>query len=188
MKYTMKNYSTKYNLTFIHIPKNAGTSINEILEIPPEHRGHNYPKELERRKCISFCIIRNPWDRMVSLYRFRKKKGHDKIIFKEKDYSFKEWLFNQNVSQIAGKMEWENQVNIICDKNSKLLVDYVLKYENLVEEWKNFGDLLGLSFSKIPHFNSSGEKKDYKEYYDSETRSFISKKFIKDIQMLDYEF
>ena len=38
----MYNYSAKHNVLFIHIPKNAGTSMNKVLEIEPKKTKH-YP-------------------------------------------------------------------------------------------------------------------------------------------------
>lgn len=183
----MKNYSEKYNLTFIHIPKNAGTSINEFLEISPENRGHKYPWELKKRSGSSFCIIRNPWDRMVSLYRFRKKKGHDVSLFSNPDYSFKEWLLNPNTPRNAGKMEWVNQVDIIRPLE-EFVVDYILRYEYLNEDWMDFCNINNIPFKSLSHSNTSGEKKNYREYYDDETKNFVENVFSKDIKMLSYEF
>lgn len=44
----MKNYSKKYNVVFVHIPKNAGTSINDTLEINKKDRGHKSLLEVEK--------------------------------------------------------------------------------------------------------------------------------------------
>ena len=76
-------------ILFIHIPKNAGTSVSiflknlnfkkpmRIFRHPQIH--HLYLDELEDKininEKISFAIIRNPFDRLVSYYHYSKKKN-----------------------------------------------------------------------------------------------------------------
>ena len=69
----------KDKLIFIHIPKNAGTSIKELffnkteLETPFKHKTIHEIKE-ENHKAYSsyrkFAIVRNPYDRMISWYAY----------------------------------------------------------------------------------------------------------------------
>jgi len=154
----MKNYSQKYDLFFIHIPKNAGTSINEVLEIDPKHRGHRTAMELKKltgenfEKSNKFCIIRNPWDRMVSLYKFRKRKGHDKHL--KGDYTFDEWLFHPTTNSMSGHMEWTEQYKNIY-YNNEWLVNYILRYETLISDWYNMLADLELQKLILPELNTS---------------------------------
>ena len=90
----MYNYSAKHNVLFVHIPKNAGTSMNKVLEIEPKKTKHYplsvleaYTPEPIFDNAIKIAIVRNPWERMVSHYVYSQQKGHD-----QKGAPFYLWL------------------------------------------------------------------------------------------------
>ncbi len=63
---------------FVHIPKNAGTSISQSLfnvNIPSFITLYDYKYLLGRDKFqdyYKFAFIRNPWDKIVSVYTYFK--------------------------------------------------------------------------------------------------------------------
>lgn len=122
----MLNYSKKYPLVFFHLPKNAGKSICEALGIDKEfHPPHlnqtvllgddireSYTDE-QWNTLTKFTIIRNPWDRLVSLYHFRKKErdllirlGHKGLWHpdggdkSQEGWDFKRWLFTPETAGV----------------------------------------------------------------------------------------
>ena len=123
------NISDKYELIFFHLPKCAGKSIVNCLDIKTSDKtnvesgliqtitlGHElaywnskvYPEKWN--KYFKFTVVRNPWDKVVSLYHFRKKEndlyklfppefntnqlGGDKVGPDGKKWSFKRWVLS----------------------------------------------------------------------------------------------
>ena len=68
----------KRKLIFVHIPKNAGTSIEKHCEM--DDTGHKnwkyyYSKYVtEWNEYTSFAVIRDPIDRFISCYRYARMK------------------------------------------------------------------------------------------------------------------
>jgi len=77
------NYSEKYNCIFVRIPRTATSSICKALDITGHHYTYSelqlmLPKTI-LKKAVIFTVARNPWDRVVSLFKFRISRGHDMI-------------------------------------------------------------------------------------------------------------
>jgi hypothetical protein len=95
--------NTKHRFIFVHIPKNAGTSVTKALSNVPGRDLHLEAKtkhetlaEFDYRVSteysfagtmtaprikdyICFCFVRNPWDRMSSFYHYLMK-NHSGLI------------------------------------------------------------------------------------------------------------
>ena len=82
----MATYSHEHKLVFIHIPKNAGTSVNFWMKryLNGEKKGITHggiqhtPEEFNHY--TSFAIVRNPWDRTLSFWSFLKSKIMRKLV------------------------------------------------------------------------------------------------------------
>jgi chondroitin 4-sulfotransferase 11 len=209
--------SHKYKIIFIHIPKNSGTYIWNIMEIldnnieiikEPLYQTHHYKakevKELLKEKYKdykSFCIIRNPYDSLTSLYEYIKSNKNYPILQQYfESLSFIEFVkcgFSQLDKKFQKKFLFLNYIpqrDWIYDNNT-LLIDNIIKYENM---YKELGDFF--LFCNIPKeivnelpFNkivNQSINKNYKEYYTPELIDWIKTfltDFNRDIVTFNYE-
>ncbi len=196
--------SHKYKFIFVHINKTGGTSIASILRkisknwaakvepwmIGKHHLIEKYCEYADKKhgfeNYFKFTIVRNPWDRLLSNYFFRKYNFNDEFI---QDMSFKEWVVNSK----TGDYSFENclskrkQLDWIIDMNEEILVDFIGRFENLQQDFNTICDKIGIPRQQLPHKNST-KHKHYTEYYDEETKQIIAEKYAKDIEYFGYKF
>ena len=84
-------HDRKGDVEFIHINKTGGSSIEKALGLPFSHQTASMrvarlgTEEWNRR--YSFTFVRNPWDRLVSQYHYRKSRGRLR-----RDIDFPAWI------------------------------------------------------------------------------------------------
>jgi hypothetical protein len=198
------------NITFIHVPKCAGISIGiwlmenrgkSQMETWTNHPTLNYLKQEHSIK-YSFAVVRNPWDRAVSIYHFFKEirnshktgtindRGNSVLDANKetlKDETFEEFVFNINNIKlptdvwIEGGFASYNQLHWISPG-----VDLILKFENIVNDFKIIQDITNCHIP-LAHLNSS-QHSAYQQYYNSNTQKEIGKIFQEDIDRWQYVF
>ena len=177
------------NLYFIHIPKNAGTYFCKyFLENKNKEPGHSkiidYPSNLHNR---TVAIVRNPYDRMVSIYTYSKigNKGHYyKPNIKHEHYSFSKnnnfdkfvtSLYKKNIKHDIHSVKQSDYIII----NNKCPCKYVLRLENLERDLK---DKLG--FKNIKNIKNKKENQsntiNWKKYYTNDTTKKMVYEMYKD--------
>lgn len=198
------------NFIFIHIPKNAGISITQALipHIVPRKvwKAHallsacniklvktdRFPRHIKAKdlreilgentysQYLSFAVVRNPWSWQVSLFNYmRKSKSHPEHKLALSFRSFDEyihWRCSRNVTQ---------QSDYITDLHANIIVDRVLKYETLREDFESICRELDVN-AYLPHLNSSHDELGC--YYSNLTKSLVEKKFAKDIEIFKYKY
>jgi hypothetical protein len=202
------------HLIFYRIPKNASTSMMDHLgsinlikkyEVLFQEKAdkkiyrnwfdptHAKPDEAykvfknELSKYFSFCIVRNPWDRAVSMYHF----------------AIKERLFS--LYEVNSRLSFEEFCDLLYEKKD----DYsfigthkqvewtqgyyppkvILRFENLQEEFRGMLEEYNIQHinPNIPHKNSTKHSY-YKDYYTPETKKIIANVFEEDIDTFKYTF
>ena len=80
---------------FIHINKTAGTSVGKAIGLPV--KDHLMATEVIARigldkwnTAYKFTVVRNPWDKVVSHYEYRRKKNKTHIA--SRNISFSDWV------------------------------------------------------------------------------------------------
>ena len=182
----------KHKFIFTHIPKTGGTSILSLFTKNYKHKSHTKTISLLNnenfKKYYKFTIVRNPWDRMVSLYFWKI------MVHKIKSLDFK--LFIDYLNNHSKLEEiFQRDANIV--NHTKGYIDFYLKDSaNKYDHIGRFEDLhttfleLKLKFdlkSCMPHLFKT-KHKHYTEYYDDETREIVAEKYAKDIEYFGYKF
>jgi len=183
--------SLKHNLLFIHIPKNAGTSIRraissvdgKFLNFPhltlKEYRTFLHPEFFERT--FKFAIVRNPWDRAVSLYHFQHSESF-RLSDPERYAAAKDMDFQQFLD-CAGFLQQLPWISL----DDGIGVDCVGRFENLAGTMKTISERTDLPSIKLPHINGTSHSP-FASYYDSHTKDIIAQKCEEDIDVFKYTF
>lgn len=198
-KGTLLNSFYESKIIFIHIPKTAGVSFLKSMfgDVTLEgHRSVSFYKKIFKNTYsdfLTFTIVRNPWDRLYSSYKFLQKGGiniHDKNAFQTHlcNYrDFEDFVINGLDQKIIWKIvHFIPQYNFICDENDKILVDYVGKFENLKKSVEEINDIFKLDF-ELEHHNKN-YKKNFKDIYTPEMIEKVSQIYQKDIDIFEYSF
>lgn len=173
------------DITFFHLPKNAGSSIEQWLttnvggEAYLEDLRHTSPQSVEPLFGDfgwSFCCVRNPWDRMVSWYNFFKGQGKITISFEQ----FMKDSFTGNTTAKYIKP-------IDRQMRTSSYVDYVIKYENLVEDFEEIQKRTNC-FVPLGRHNSSKRDKYISYYTDKKLVDFVGEYYYDEIRTFGYSF
>ena len=148
--YPYRKYNDQGRLIFIHIPKTAGSSLLDAIGAPAGNRLHiDYFQYLrsdpERfRDYHKFSVVRNPADRAHSCYRYflaGGNGGEDDLVMaqqiKERCDDFSEFVLGFITPSMMSQWNMlRPQCSYICSKTGKLMVDSLLRYESLDEDYK----------------------------------------------------
>ena len=187
----------KHKFVFIHIPKTGGTSIESIFidnanikDVPGKHSMVSDIDSELLKNYYTFTFVRNPWDRMVSYYKFRIKRSFN--MYNHGD-CFRKWigfLCSDDVQKIKAyhfNLAIKNQREFLVNKSNKFSVDFIGKFENLQEDFNTVCSDIGIPRQQLPHVNKT-DHKHYTEYYDDETRQIVAERYAKDIEYFGYKF
>ena len=199
---------------FIHVSKNAGSSISQTAWGHITLAGHQTAARWLRRHRSSgplFAVVRNPFDRVVSEYAFRRRRfeagkpgRHLANLYK----SFEDWTlstfrdgemarqdyFERNdipyrrARMVGGTLLWFlPQVGWLGDEEGRILVDELLRFESLDEDWARFSRKHGLP-SRLVRTNVAPRERDYRRYYSDQTRELVATHYRQDLKTFGYAF
>jgi len=192
---------------FVHIPKTAGNSIQSVLRDFSEDQllalrkeqdgierfGLRNPKyKIKKHSTLSeyrqalgdaqfgnlykFTCVRNPWDRMVSYY-FTPTQSPET------------WNRRKFRGIISKAVSVADYLRLSDDEPEPFAnVDYIMRFENLTDDFRTVCGALGISPAMLPHYNRSNRDNHYSKYYDDELRELVRTRFAAEIQRFGYRF
>ena len=209
----------KRDVLFFWVPKAAGTSIYTVMLDYgcPRHRwlaptrpfnnkgfmtfGHVHLLDLVKagivsetylRRAFKFAFVRNPFDRLVSLFSYLKKLPLPEVpatmTFDEFCAKITERPFDPvGLYNFKGLSQCNPQVDWLFDERGNLLVDFVGKYENLDEDFAEVCHRIGIPAPNMPHENKS-QHAPYQNYYNERTRAAVANFYRRDLETFGYSF
>lgn len=204
---------------FVHIaiPRTATTCLNFTLgnEKHPEPNLHHakISEVLDKNPDVSnyfkFTFVRNPWDRLVSVYHEFKKRGNrysemvtlDKPLLSEFDITnnnienFRNFCKNLNNSHWRNDLFFHNQYDYVT-KNNEDIMDFIGRYETLNDDWYKIRDKIGYGGVELLRGRESGPRgniresihEPYRNYYTQVEIDIVVDIYKKDIQYFKYDF
>jgi len=198
--------SLQKRFLFVHIPKTAGNSIqsvlrdyseDELVALRKEQDGierfglrnpkykikkhstlseyHHALGDEQFRNLYKFTCARNPWDRMVSYY-FTPTQNTETWNRKK---------FRAIISKAVSVAEYLRLEKGEQDPFAN--VDYIMRFENLADDFRAVSSKLGISPVKLPQYNRSS-REHYSKYYDDELRELVRNRFAAEIERFGYAF
>ena len=192
--------SFKHKFIFIHIPKSAGTSIENALQYYSDDEIHNglikpgrMITEIARKKKVKldnyrhlsydkykqilgndinnffiFSVLRKPYDRIPSLYYQSRIKDISLAKFVGSIRNSRHIVSSEGIKMAMIKTFIGNVKDI-----------FLLKFDNLNEDWKVLLNKLNLPYIKLEHLNRD-KIKSYKHLYKDLRFSQLMKEVFKD--------
>ncbi len=188
--------SDRYKTIFIHINKAGGTSIETVLRPGAIFRKH-YMIAREIRKIakkkwdryFTFAIVRNPWDKMASLYRYRRGISLIPKLWSFDTFIHKlDTLNNSSPSKSSRNLlRTTNQLEHCIDDSGKVILDYIGRFENIKQEWQKISNIIGCK-KPLPHVKATKRHQHYSLYYSDELKDIVANRFDRDIEYFNYKF
>ena len=158
-----------------------------------------------------FAVVRNPFDRVVSEYLYRKRRyeaGEKNPHLANLDKTFEEWviatfresefrtheffertgIFYNSHNMIDGTLIWFiPQTRWLGGDGGEILVDDILRYENLKEDWNRFLKKYQI-MGGLQHHNASPRVPQFQAYYTDQACDLISEYYREDLVAFGYQF
>ena len=142
-------------------------------------------------RIFTFTFVRNPWDRIVSIYNWRRKIGKisHELTFRDYILELKRAHRGTGGDLFNYYGHYYGSCDYILGKNDEIIVDFIGKYENRERDIKEIARQIGFKeLGNLVTQEASPSRKHYSEYYDELTREIVEQIYRKDLDLFGYEF
>lgn len=197
----LKSRISELGCIFIHIPKCAGNAVQKSLfdEIVFGHQTvRQYQVALTEslyKKAWKFTITRDPWERIVSAWRFLKAGGfhkNDEKYFLENlsqhasfDHFVNDWLVYQDPNE-CGCAHFKTQLHYLRNLRGEVAIDSIIKLSDLSLKYPELRNRFGGGDLMVYNKFMEGRVDCHSYFTSQETLINIAKIYADDIQVLGY--
>lgn len=171
-------------------PLNRSAGLYRQLEFsehaPAEKARRCLPPSVYAGLC-KFAFVRNPWDRLVSRHAYLlRKTEHSRSREVNRLGGFEAYL-RWELGRTGKKGGMRHQADYVLDPDGRLIVDFVGYFERLEEDFAEVCRRIGIP-AALPPPKSHAPRKDYRSFYNDETRDLVAKAYAADIDLFGYTF
>lgn len=184
-------------IVFIHIRKAAGTSILRAFNCPKPWDSFmqdglldkNWPEFAQGRgRYTVFTVVRNPWDRFVSAWKYLERT---------RDRPIEDVLASLPTIEGGARERHDYrhitrlQTDLFIPPDGDPIADGVLRFENLQEDFDAFCDKVDIPRRTLGHHtkNPARESADYRPHFESRiVHQMFLDHFARDVELLGYSF
>ena len=199
---------------FVHIPKTAGMSMYAALGVDRGFGHRRLTDHPDADGLFSFAFVRNPWDRLVSVYHYLRSggRGNDADLAAQAAVadaeSFDAFVidlaeYRRRLSDLPAR-GWGVPVPSSADADDRRyphllaqttwtheggpdpVLDFVGRYERLNADVRVVGERIGIPLV-LGHANAS-TRGDYRRYFGRTTREIVAEVYRADIEAFSYRF
>lgn len=209
--------NNKYEIVFVHIPKNGGTTIEYLLGMHGDIEtigivpyinqvknqflfgaGSQELTALEIKneigsdkfaKFSSFCVVRNPYSRLVSYVAWANQfRPHatEKTLTKEIfDSTIEDMFYKYNKCGFK-EIYLKPQNTYICDEKNNVIVDRVFKFEEFEKVLDFIGGITGNFSDEKKERRMPSNHYEYTYYLSSKSLEMINQMYADDFELFGY--
>lgn len=152
--------------------------------------GHETAKEIKEfdkhawSNFFKFCFVRNPYEKEVSDYIW-------KVESKGKTTKFIDFLKKKQGknAHLYDEIEFPYKNKLIYEIQGQVAVDYIAKYENIIEEMKYICKKVGIPFGEegLPEAKNRKDYR-YRSYYGEKEKKIVESIYSEEIKQFGYTF
>lgn len=182
--YPYRAYANRHRLVFVHIPKTGGTSILDALGASLNDRMHinwriyRHANKYRFNQYYKFAVVRNPYERTLSTYNYLFRGGcgtSDRVLsedIRRRAPTFEHFVMEYlSSSSLVLHNHFMPQAWFVCDELGSIMVDRIIRFENLDEEFSALAREQGWRTRTLPKRNiGAGEAAPLRMSADCENR------------------
>lgn len=166
------------------VPKCATRTIIKFYKMPMGFTLRLWDKE-RYKDYYTWGFVRNPYDRLVSAYQNKIVEGYEGGLksYRNIDINFTDFVLSLENTNINKSDRHIRPQHLLLPTD----INMVGRLENFNNDFRTICEMTGKKFKLLPKINRSGHK-DYKDYYNTRTKSIVQRLYREDIERFNYGF